>query len=333
MILATRWDGSVTGVGRRALGFVALLGAVLIGIALIGGCAGEPHAVGDEAEPTRAAGSRPFTLGDVEAAEPLRRIRWIQPLADHLAGELAGHGVDHGRVVVARGLDEMARLLREGEVDLYMDSPLAVLDVAQAAGARILLRRWVGDQPEYRGLFLTHRDSGLEGPDDLDGRTIAFQERHSTTGFLLPAFVLVERGHELREVSEPTSTLPPGRVGIFLTGDEENSIQLLLANAVAAAVVSNQDYEGLPDGPRASLVVLDATPSVPRQLVAARPGLEPALLDAVHAVLVGLTDEDRDRLSQQVDGEGWTWRFDELPAVSLARLEDYSARLAELALD
>ena len=61
--------------------------------------------------------------------------------------------------------------------------------------------------------------------------------------------------------------------------------------------------------------------------------LDPALVEAVRGLLIGLTDADRARLAERVDGEGWTWRFDEVPPDSLARLEAYSARLAELALD
>ncbi len=305
-----------------------------MGVAILGmGCR---RASDSEARPS--AGSRkslvhPITLGDVEADEPLRRVRWIQPLADHLAAGLKATGIDGGQVKVARSLDEMASFLRDGTVDLYLDSPLPVLKVAQASNARILLRRWVRDEPDYRSLFLTHGKSGLRAPADLDGRTIAFQERHSTTGFLLPALTLIERGYEIKTVSEPAATVQPGQVGCFFTGDEENSIQLLLAEVVAAAVVSNQDYEDLPDELRQSLEVLDTTPSLPRQLVAVRPGMDPALVAAVRSLLLGLTDGDRTRLAKQVDGEGWTWRFDQVPPESLARLETYSAKLADLAVD
>ena len=290
---------------------------------------------GREAGPSaaKAAATNPITLGDVEADEPLRRVRWIQPLADHLAENLADSGIDGGRVVVARGLDEMARFLREGTVDVYLDSPLPTLAVVRASESRIILRRWVRDQPEYWSLFLTHKDSGLQGPGGLDGRTVAFQERHSTTGFLLPVHTLIERGYQIRTVSEPARRTPPGQIGCFFSGDEENSIQLLLTNAVAAAVVSNQDFEELPSQLKKNLRILDSTPSVPRQLVSVRPGLDPALVGRIRQLLLRLTDEDRARLAAKVDGGGWTWRFDELPPASLARLESYSATLAELSID
>ena len=316
-------------VGRSAVLAVGLL----LALGLCAGCRADQATLdASEAVPSRPGGPS-ITLGDVEADEPLRRIRWIQPLADYLAENLSEHGIDTGRVVVARDLDEMARLLRDGEVDIYLDSPLPAMKVAGGSGAEIILRRWVKDQPEYWSLVLTHRESGLGGWGQLSGRTIAFQERHSTTGFLLPAYALLDRGFQLQVVTDPAATTEPGQIGCWFTGDEENSVQLLVDNAVTAAVVSNQDYEELPAEKRDLLRTLMETQSVPRQVVVAGPGLDPALRAKVRQLLLGLSDEDRARLAATVDGGGWTWRFDELPPASLEQLERYSEALAGLVLD
>ena len=189
------------------------------------------------------------------------------------------------------------------------------------------------DRPDSWSLFLTHEDSELRGWRDLDGRTIAFQEPHSTTGYLLPAMTLIDHGYQLEAVSGPTIRTRPGQVGYFFTGDEENSVQLLVGNLVAAAVISIQDWDELPEELKRPLRIIDKTPSVPRQLVAVRPGMDSEMVASVRRILLDLTDEDRARLAAEVEGGGWTWRFDELQPAELDRLEDYSERLALFAGD
>jgi phosphonate transport system substrate-binding protein len=317
-----------SGQGVRSAVPATLLLAVLVAPI---GCGHE--APPEEAAPPPSATLDPATtlvLGDVEANMPIRRIRWIQPLADHLAARLEKHGIRRGRVVVARDLRQMAHYLEDGTVDVYLDSPLPSLAVQKRAGSQIVLRRLVNDQQVYSSVFITRKGSGIQSLDDLRGGVIAFQEEHSTTGFLLPAHDLLERGYPLREVRGPRETVAKDEVGYFFSGDEENTVDMLRTGRVAVGAISNQDLDELPDELRQQLRVIDRTEELPRQLVSIRPGLDPGLAGGIRDLLLGLTDADREALAEAVPGGGWTWAFEDLPDESRERLEGFTGTVDRL---
>jgi phosphonate transport system substrate-binding protein len=314
---------------RTSVPAALLLGTFVAAV----GCRSEGTSEEPAPKPSTATAPDPaatLVLGDVEANMPIRRIRWIQPLADHLAAGLAEHGIQRGRVVVARDLQQMARHLEDGTVDVYLDSPLPTLAVQRLAGSEIILRRWVGDERVYWSVFAARADQEIQALDDLRGRVVAFQEKHSTTGFLLPVHSLLEQGYPLREVRSPQESVAADEIGYFFSGDEENTVDMLRTGRVAVGALSSQDLDALPAELRQQLQVVAHTDRLPRQLVSVRPGLDPELVRGIRGLLLGLTDADREALAGAVDGGGWTWVFEDLSDEPRAGLERFTGTIERL---
>lgn len=274
------------------------------------------------AEDTRPAGI--ITLGDIEPDEPATRVRRLQPLADYLGVSMAEFGIGRGRVLIARDIEEMSQFIANGKVDFYLDSPYPVLAVNAQTGSKSLLLRQAKDDAEYWSVFIVLRDSELGQLSDLSGEVVLFQEQHSTSGFLLPVSTLLEQGFELEAVRRLENKVPDGKVGCHFSGDEENTIELVLNGSARLGVISNQDFRELPDQMRKRLKIIGKTESVPRQLVAVRQGLDPVFRDAVRDSLLSLTDAQRAALAAQDAPFGWTWKFSDLSdqaEQTLARLE------------
>ena len=254
-------------------------------------------ACGAETTPTVAPtvtapveGGLTITLGDVSADEPVKKINRFQPLADYLAAQLGEFGIQQGRVKIAPDIPSMALYLSSEQVDVYFDSAYPTLAVTERTGARIILRRWKGGDPEYWSVLVARRDSGIEGAEGLLGRIVAFEEQFSTSGYVLPAGTLVQRGLTLRRVSGPEAEVAPDEIGYVFSRDEENMVRLVVEGRVAGGGMSNQDLAELPPDLADQLVVLERTFAVPRQLVSVRPGLDPALEDAIRELLIGLSE-------------------------------------------
>ena len=75
------------------------------------------------------------------------------------------------------------------------------------------------------------KDSGLNGVEDLVGKIVAFEEPHSTSGFVLPAGTLVQRGYRLRELDAPAQGGVPSLVDAPLTAPRELAQDLVFADA------------------------------------------------------------------------------------------------------
>ena len=142
----------------------------------------------------------------------------------------------------------------------------------------------------------------------------------------MPAF----RDWRICAVARPDSNVDSDLVGCFFSGDEENTIELLLNGNAAVGVVSNQDFRELPEETRDRLTIVGSTNPVPRQIVAVRPGIDPDLSTSVRRILLELTDADRERMAAQDAPRGWTWRFAPLSPEAREMLADIENNITSL---
>jgi phosphonate transport system substrate-binding protein len=295
---------------------VALLVSAMTVLVTGCGAAPIPERAGQADEAAPASG-RTLVIGSV-SDDPEEEAEVFQPFIDHVATRLGDVGVTSGEVRVAPSIAEMADMLRSGEVDLYVDSMNGISSVvAQGAGVP-MLRRWKDGAPEYHSVVVARRDSGITSVEQLRGHTVAFEEETSTDGYFLPAATLLGVGLPMTPVVEPSSPVAPDQVGYLFTGDDENTVFLVLDGRVDAGALSGEDL-GEAAGSRADdLVVVTRTIDVPRHGVVGRTQLDPALATELTAVLGTLheTAEGRSVL-EEFDG---TERFDGLTMDDLAEV-------------
>jgi phosphonate transport system substrate-binding protein len=109
-----------------------------------------------------------LTFGSV-SLNPVREFEMFRSFADHVAANLHEVGIGTGRVVVVGSLNQMVVELREGRVDIYIDSPFPAAFVWRHGDVRPILRRWKGGAEVYRSIVFTRADNGVESLDDLAG--------------------------------------------------------------------------------------------------------------------------------------------------------------------
>jgi phosphonate transport system substrate-binding protein len=118
-----------------------------------------------------------------------------RPLAAHLAQRL-------GRPVELRTVDSwegLAKSLANGETDLALMGPWGYVLANHFADAQVVSTILYQGKPEYFAIIVTHPDSGLSSIDDLlgpkgRGRSFAFGDKGSTSGYLIPFFEFQKRG-------------------------------------------------------------------------------------------------------------------------------------------
>ncbi len=249
--------------------------------------------------------AKPFTLG-VIGEEPAEDIRKTLPLATYLGKQLQQEGFTQGKVLVAKSMNEMASMLRDGKVDLHFDSYARTLALGRLIGSKPVLRRWKRGVAEYHGVIFARSDSGIGRIEDLPGKTIALEEEFSTVGHLLPKFMFLEKGLKL----VPADRVSHDSIGYSFAYLDENTILWVLKGKVSAGAMDSQTYAELSQKQGDSLKVIAKTPAVPRHMVSARPGLPVDLLARVKEILMQMDQLDEGRKTlQQFDR---TAKFDEL---------------------
>lgn len=113
-----------------------------------------------------------------------------RPLAEYLATKL-------GRKVELRTVDSwegLAKSLANGETDLALMGPWGYVLANHQAGAQVISTILYDGKPEYFAIMITHPNSGINSPADLKGRSFAFGDKGSTSGYLIPLHYLMKQG-------------------------------------------------------------------------------------------------------------------------------------------
>lgn len=105
-----------------------------------------------------------------------------RPLADYLSKKL-------NRPVELRTVDSwegLAKSLANGETDLALMGPWGYVLANHQAGVQVISTILYDGKPEYFAITVTSPKSGINTLTDLKGKTFAFGDKGSTSGYLIP---------------------------------------------------------------------------------------------------------------------------------------------------
>lgn len=291
--------------------------AILMLSVILVGCATptpqEQPALPETATPMAEATpvERLIVIGDI-TDDPSEVIEGTQPLADYLAEKLSSYGITGGTVRIASSMEQMAELLKNGEVDIYFDSIFPATYISDQTGAQIVLRRWRFGVEEYHSVIFASKSSGISSVQDLRGQIMVMDAPYSTSGYMLPAVHLLDEGLSLSAKRTYDDPVDANEVGFVFSYDDENTLQWVLSGRAEAGVVDDYRYDvAFPAEVTSNdLVVLARTDGVPRQVMVVRPGMDTALLEALKQVLIAMDEDEAAAVALE---KFQTTQFDDFP--------------------
>lgn len=238
-----------------------------------------------------AAGT--LTLAYVPQENPDKLLGDIEVISEYLAGEL-GMEVrgfvtqDHAAAIEALG---------SGAADVSFMGGLPYVIAHEHVGAEVLLGEVYRGEPTYSSRIFVRKDRGFDSLADLAGRTIAFADPISESGYLFPldAFVkagLFEAGQDPREFF--------GRV--YFAGGYQQALQAVVEGFVDAAGVSRYSDLLLDPEDLAEVEWIGESDLIPSHAVVTRAGLDPDVRAAVRDALLKLNEEEYQYLLEHVFG-------------------------------
>lgn len=128
---------------------------------------------------------------------------------------------------------EMQHLFISGQVHLGILNALSYVQMGHETRFLSVAKRMIGTQGYYRCYIISNRNLDVSRLADLKGRSFAFSERNSTTGYLLPILLLREQGIDPEKDFSKT-------LSIF----QHDSLILAVANwSVDAAAVASYVFD------------------------------------------------------------------------------------------
>lgn len=107
-----------------------------------------------------------------------------RPLADYLAKKLKRKV----KLYTVDTWEGLAKSLAAGETDIALMGPWGYVLANHTAGAQAVASILYDGKPEYFAIMVTSPGSGIKSIADLKGKTFAFGDKGSTSGYLIPYY-------------------------------------------------------------------------------------------------------------------------------------------------
>ncbi len=257
------------------------------------------------------------------------RKHWprLEAMANYLSVELADAGIAGVDVRMVDTFEEMRELLRSGEIDMLSETAFSAIELTRDNSAEMLLREWKSGVSEYHTIIFARRGSGVESLDDLIGRTFVFEDRESTSAYLIPRAHMVQSGYSMVELENPLDRPPPGVVGFAFADDEGTVVDRVRRGFADAGALSNLDWsddDEVSEAERQELVIIHETDPVIRSIMLVRSTLDQTVKARLAEVLLQMHETE---IGLETLDEYWsTARFDRIEGPALESL--LNARVA-----
>lgn len=240
-----------------------------------------------------AAAERPLALAFVPQENPEKLLGDVRAIGAYLEAAT-------GRRIEARVTTDHAAAIESlaaERADIAFMGALPYVMARARIGAAALLSEVYRGKPSYRGAVFVRRDSGISSLAALRGKSIAFADPVSESGFLYPFDLFVEAGL-LAPRDDPRSFFGQ----IYFAGGYQQAIQAVANGLVEAAGVSIYATLLLDAGQRGTVTAIARTPPIPSHVVVARGGLDPGLRAAFVDAMLALNAPDKRHLLKHVYG-------------------------------
>ncbi len=222
-----------------------------------------------------------LVLGMVPSREAGQLVDSLDRIADYLSAEL----LIPVKTFVSTNYVGLIEAMGTGRVDIGMFGPSSLVQAVDLYGAEIILGTVRFGETSYYAQFSVRNDSGITEFSDLVGRTIAFVDPGSSSGYQFP-YVFLKNEHGIDANTDMNS--------IFAGSHDAAVIAMYLGDVDVSLSFNDarEDVQG--DYPDILEVtnVLGYTSPIPNDGVVVRSGLDAELVTQIQDALIGLGDSD-----------------------------------------
>ena len=196
-------------------------------------------------------------------------------------GKLVGVPI---RVTVASDYAAVIEALRNRTADLAFVHPAGYVLANREAKAMIVAKdQWHGNT-SYTSRIYVRKESGITTLDGLRGKTIAFIDPSSASGYVYPMVMLIQKG--LVQNRDPKTFFKD----FVYAGSHDAGLLALLNGHVDALASFDQAREQYLKDPaqREKIIYVAETAPIPEGGICARDGLDPALVAKLRAALLSM---------------------------------------------
>lgn len=186
------------------------------------------------------------------------------PVIDHVCKAIGYKA----RVLITIDYNSLADCLKDGIIDIGWFSPLAYVNAKNKADIIPLVTPIVNNAPNYLGYLITSPETNIKTIKDVKGKSVAFVDPKSASGYAYPCMMLKEAGIN-----------PESDVDRSFLGTHSNVIDAVISGrydvgATYSEAIDDAKERGLDV---TKMKIIAKTDPIPKDCIAARTNISPEL--------------------------------------------------------
>lgn len=261
------------------------------------------------------ADDRELRVAFIPLENPEKLINNVKPAMNFLEKEM-GRKV---RYFITLNYSAAVEAMISKKADVSFMSPLPYVLANKYSGVEAVLGEIYDGKPYYYSRIFVRKDSGIKEISDLKGRTIAYVDPISSSGFMYPQDIFVRAGLVNGGVEKPEGKFFRR---VYFAGGDQQAVNSVVGGFVNAAGVSQYALNLLRPDQRDQVVAIAQSARIPSHNVVVRKGLEPEIRRKFIAAMLKMNQPENRNMIRSLYGTDGYVRVNHnryKPVVDMAR--------------
>lgn len=258
---------------------------------------------------------RELRVAFIPLENPEKLISNVRPAMNFLEKEM-GRKV---RYFITLNYSAAVEAMISKKADVSFMSPLPYVLANKYSGVEAVLGEIYDGKSYYYSRIFVRKDSGIKKLSDLNGKTIAYVDPISSSGFMYPQDIFTRAGLVNGGVEKPEGGFFRR---VYFAGGDQQAINSMVGGFVDAAGVSQYALNLLRPEQRDQVVAIAQSARIPSHNVVVRKGLEPEIRQKFIAAMMKMNRPEYRSLIRALYGTDGYVRVDHSryqPVADMAR--------------
>ena len=186
------------------------------------------------------------------------------------------------RVIIVKDYDAIGNSLKNHTADLGWFSPATYVAAKSQFNITPLVTPKVNNGTSYTGYIIAKKGSGIKDLNDLAGKSFGFVDKKSASGYVYPKAALIENG------KNPDNFFGSTR----FMGSHSKVIEAVLNGEIEAGATYSEAFDAAGAAASANLDIIFMTEPIPKDAIAAAPGVPADVISRLTAAFERMNDSD-----------------------------------------
>ena len=164
------------------------------------------------------------------------------------------------------------------EIDLGILNSFSYIQIKDKVEIEVIGRRVIENMGTYQSYIIARKDSSINNYADIKGKIFAFSDPNSTSGYLIPKYMLLKNGINIDDDLKK----------VLFIGKQDSTIYAVLNRTADVAAVASYIYNRFPENMSRNLVIIAKSDHIPLGPVVIRSDLSENIKNGIKDLLLNL---------------------------------------------